>query len=422
LDALDNTKDNVANDRVDKSGGMEALANSPGAAVSQPCIQAVETMTVTNFRNYGRARIEPGMRSVVLFGANGAGKTNLLEAVSFLVPGRGLRRGRLSEINRQQNGGHKTDTSSQGWGVAARVVNGDQQYQIGTGIVTSDAGGGREKRQVRIDGEDKKGQSDLAACLTAQWLTPGMDRIFVEGPGARRRFLDRLIFGWDAAHAGRVSSFEQALRERARLLENPSLQDDAWLAAIEARMAEKAVAVTAARVELVARLDRACKAVIAPFPEARIQLDGLLEGWLEEGPALAAEDRYRDLLARNRDRDRDGGRTEQGPHRTDLRVFHVRKNQPAELCSTGEQKALLIALILANARLHRQSHGRQPVLLLDEIGAHLDETHRFALFDELFTSGVQVWMTGTDRRVFEPLKGRAGFYKIDDGVITPEHQ
>jgi len=379
------------------------------------CAQAVESVTVTNFRNYERMRLQPGPQSVVLFGANGVGKTNLLEAVSFLVPGRGLRRVRLSDITRQGQG------RAMGWGVAAKVVNGNDCYEIGTGIVPSLVSGVREKRQVRIDGEDKKSQADLAPCLSAQWLTPGMDRIFVEGRSARRRFIDRMIFGWDAAHAGRVTAFEHALRERAKLLENKTLRDDAWLSTIEARMAEKAVAVAAARVELVSRLDEACGSETGAFPKARIALDGLLERWLMDGPALLAEDRYRDSLAQTRGRDRDTGRTEHGPHRTDLKVHHVLKNQSAELCSTGEQKALLIALVLANARLHSNTHGRQPILLLDEIGAHLDEVRRQTLFDELYASGVQVWMTGTDRRVFDPLVGRAQFYKIEDGQTIPDN-
>lgn len=378
---------------------------------------AVRRLTLTDFRCYGQARMETDARSVVLTGPNGAGKTNLLEALSFLVPGRGLRSVAAGEPARRARG---QDPKSPGkpWAVAATVDTPDGPADLGSGLLA--APGGRDKRQVRIDGETVRAQAALSEVWSVQWLTPQMDRLFIDGPQARRRFLDRLVFGVDAAHAGRVGAYEHALRERSKLLRGGAEGkpvDTAWLTALEDTLAERGVAVAAARLEATARLAETCAQSRGPFPGAALAIDGEVEDWLRSGPALAAEDRLRDRLAKGRARDGETGGASVGPHRSDVLVTHIPKGQPAALCSTGEQKALLIALVLANAASSAAERGRTPVLLLDEVAAHLDEDRRGALFDTLEDLGAQAWMTGTDRSLFSALEGRAQFFGVDDGAI-----
>jgi DNA replication and repair protein RecF len=250
-----------------------------------------------------------------------------------------------------------------------------------------------------------------------------MDRLFTEGASGRRRFLDRLVFGFDAAHAGRVSAYEHTLRERARLLRDGG--DAVWLDTLEGDMAERGVAIAAARRELTARLCRLCAAPEGPFPGAEVAVTGQVEEWLNQGPALAAEDRLRAALRDSRPQDAAAGGAAVGPHRSDLAVRHLAHGMPAALCSTGEQKALLIAIVLANARLQTAERGSVPLLLLDEIAAHLDAVRREALFGELLALGAQAWFTGTDRSVFDSLDGRAQYVAVRasnldrDGKRTP---
>jgi len=350
---------------------------------------------------------------LVFTGANGAGKTNLLEAVSLLVPGRGLRRPRLSELARQAPGGEAGGL----WAVAARVETPLGLSDIGTGMAPAENDGATERRTVRIDGETRRNQAALADVMSAHWLTPQMDRLFQEGSSARRRFLDRMVFGWDAAHAGRVAAYEQAMRQRLKLLRGEGAPDTTWLAALEETMAAKGIAVAAARLDVVGRLAAAAAEGWGPFPGADIELQGDVEGWLAGGPALAAEDRFRDALAAGRGEDARTGRTASGPHRSDLCVRHRPKDQDAALCSTGEQKALLIGLVLANARTRAAEEGGVPVLLLDEVAAHLDEARRAALYEALIGLGGQVWLTGTEIDLFRPLGGRAEFYNVADGGV-----
>jgi len=370
---------------------------------------AVSRLTLTRFRGYGTLRLVADRRPVVLTGPNGAGKTNLLEAVSFLAPGRGLRRTRLSEV--AQIGTHE------GWAVAATVETRLGPVDIGTGRDPA-AGESSERRLLRIDGQPVKGQTALAEHLTVLWLTPQMDRLFLEGAAGRRRFLDRLVFGFDPAHAGRLSRYEQASRERGRLLRDGRF-DDAWLSGLEDVMATTGVAVAAARRDTVRRLQAAVAAGLGPFPAADIAVTGAVEGWLDDRPALAAEDELRRRLRDARRLDADSGTTTVGPHKSDLAVRHRTKGMPAELCSTGEQKALLIAIVLANARLMASERGASPVLLLDEVAAHLDEARREALFEEILALGSQAWMTGTDAVLFDPLAGRASRFRIEDARILP---
>ncbi len=380
-----------------------------------PSRYAVRRLTLTGFRCYEQLRIdaEPGV--LVFAGPNGAGKTNLLEAVSLLVPGRGLRGARLGDI------GHRLLTASSGpaasWAVAARISGPRGSADLGTGFAF-DGGDGREKRIVRLDGETMKSQATLAEHMSAQWLSPSMDRLFQDGAPARRRFLDRLVFGWDPAHAGRISAYEQAMRQRLRLLRDDATPDPIWLTALEATIAEKGVAIAAARRDVVGRLAPFAATDMGPFPGAEIAVAGDIETWLDDGPALAAEDRLRAALTRDRLRDAAQGRTHTGPHRSDFLVRHRPKGQPAESCSTGEQKALLIAVILANARVRAGEDGGVPVLLLDEVAAHLDEARREALFDGLLEIGAQAWVTGTDMTTFDGLRGRAQFFRVEDAGVS----
>ncbi len=366
-------------------------------------------LALSEFRCYQRLVLEVAPPPVVLAGPNGAGKTNVLEALSFLSPGRGLRQARLAEVGRRDGDGP--------WAVAAGVATPAGRVEIGTGLVPASEDGD-ERRVVKLDGACARGSAALGAVVKVVWLTPQMDRLFVEGPARRRRFLDRLVYGFDADHARRVSAFERAMRERARLLRE-GRGDGAWLAALEGTMAEHGVAVAAARRDAVARLRQGLASGLGPFPAAEVSVVGILEGWLDEMPALEAEERYAERLGRSRLRDGEAGGAEDGPHRSDLEVRHVANDMPAAQCSTGEQKALLIAIVLANARLQAAQRGCPPLLLLDEVVAHLDGARREALFDAICTLGAQAWLTGTERALFEGLEGRAQFFSVRAGEVSP---
>ena len=352
---------------------------------------AVTRLSLTDFRSYADALLAPGPGLVVLTGENGAGKTNLLEAVSLLSPGRGLRGASLSEMARGDGPG--------GFGVAARL----KDVELGTG--TSPAA--PERRQVRVNGAPASATS-LAEWLSVLWLTPAMDRLFLEGAGGRRRFLDRLVLALEPGHAVHSARYEAAMRARNKLLgeERP---DSEWLNALEARMAEHGIAIAEARGSAIAALsERLADAPEGPFARASISL----EGW-----EPASGERTREELARGRGRDAAAGRTLAGPHRTDLSVTHAGKNQPAARCSTGEQKALLLGLILAHADLVADRSGRRPILLLDEVAAHLDPSRRSALFERLGASGGQVWMTGTEPSLFDGVGGSASWFAVAEGSV-----
>lgn len=356
---------------------------------------------LTSFRCHCALKLETGPQSVVLTGRNGAGKTSILEALSLLSPGRGLRRARLDEL------AHR-DADQRAWAVAVRLRAADGSIDIGTGCAPG--AGGTERRQVRIAGEPARRQDDLSAVLGVVWLTPEMDRLFTDGGSGRRRFLDRLVFGADPAHAGRVAAYERAVHERARLLRDGPM-DAAWLAALEDQIARQGIAVAAARSLLAEQLS-AHTAAGGPFPQAAIALAGAVEDWLATMPALAAEDRLRDALAAARGQDAETGRTAIGPHRSEVIVRDAASGRPAKECSTGEQKALLIALVLAAARLQRRQTGAAPLLLLDEVAAHLDPIRRAELFAAVEGVDAQAWYAGTDASVFAPLAGHAQFFTI----------
>jgi len=380
----------------------------PGSPAFLPV--GVTRLTVQNFRCYERLRLETDLRPVVLTGPNGVGKTNLLEAVSFLAPGRGLRRAKLSDVVR-----HGAPHGAQGeWAVAAAVHTASGPLNIGTGRAI----GPSDRRIVRLNGEPARSQADLGMVLSAVWLTPAMDRLFTENSSGRRRFFDRLVYGLDPDHASRLSAFDKAYRQRQRLIRDQS-RERLWFEALEEAMAGHAVAVAAARRDLLNRLAAAIDASDGPFPKADLALHGLLEGWLGERSALQAEEDYRLLLARNRPLELAGAPTE-GPQRSDLAVFHRTKGMPAALCSTGEQKALLIAMLLAQARVQGACRGSAPLLLLDEVAAHLDDTRRRALYQELLMLGAQAWLTGTDRSLFAGLDDQAQFFAVgEDHAVVP---
>ena len=407
------------------------------AAVPSPSSLALARLTLTDFRCYDHARIEPGGASVVLTGPNGAGKTNLLEAISFLVPGRGLRGAGLRDVGRQgpeEAHGHPEGRSeAHPWAVAATVIGGAGSVDLGTGIEEtlsapgSDSGQKRERRVIHVQGEKVRAQAVLAEHFATLWLTPQMDGLFLGPAAERRRFLDRIVYGADGAHAGRITAYTHALRERARLLGHARDQnktpDDAWLAALEATMAEKGVAVAAARLHVAERLGGFAKSPQGGgFPGAAVSIEGTLEAWLAQGAALEAEDRYRERLARDRARDGESGGASTGPHRSELSFRHMATGRAARDGSTGEQKALLIGLVLASARMVAEDRGSPPVLLLDEVAAHLDETRRVQLFDEIDTLGAQAWFTGTDEALFSGLVSRGGgevmFGHVETGRIS----
>jgi DNA replication and repair protein RecF len=379
--------------------------SSAGAAAQRV---GVTRLALTDFRNYHEAKLTLGTESVVLTGPNGAGKTNLLEALSFLAPGRGLRGAKSTEIDR------RPDLGDSGWAVAAVVATRSGAVRVGTGRDPTAS----ERRVVRIDGVPVRGQAALGERLGVVWLTPSMDRLFLDGPSGRRRFLDRLVLGLDPAHASRVSAYEQALRERSHLLRDGPA-DPAWLAALEEVMAEQGVAVAAGRRDIVQRLDRVCAEARGPFPRARLTLVGGVESWLEDVPALAAEARFAAALAANRQSDGQAGGAAIGPHRSDLAVSFAEKGIAAEFASTGEQKALLIAILLAHAALQQATRGEPPLLLLDEIAAHLDASRRAALFEALVRLDSQAWLTGTDAALFAPLRCDAQFLSVHDGTLSP---
>jgi len=371
----------------------------------------VTRLVLTNFRNYREVRLSLGTGPVVLTGPNGAGKTNLLEALSFLAPGRGLRGAKLTEIDRRQEADDAMP-STRGWAVAATVATRRGALRIGTGR----DGTTGDRRIVRLDGEPVRGQTVLGERLGLVWLTPSMDRLFLDGPSGRRRFLDRLVLGLDSAHVSRVAAYEQALRERLRLLRDGPA-DPVWLVALEEIMAAQGVAVAAGRRDAVQRLDLVCAQAEGPFPRARLTLLGTVEGWLETMPALAAEAKLASALAANRQNDKQAGSTLIGPHRSDLACSLAEKGVTAESASTGEQKALLISILLAHAGLQLVVRGEPPLLLLDEIAAHLDPSRRLALFDRLLQLDGQAWLTGTDEGPFARLRNAAQFLSVQDGNI-----
>jgi DNA replication and repair protein RecF len=368
-------------------------------------------LTLNNFRNYHAASLETGAKTIVLVGPNGAGKTNLIEAISFFAPGRGLRRANLDEVAFGEGDGS--------WAAAAEIEGALGLATLGTGIERPLEDGATVLRKCRIDREPVGSAAAFADHLRVVWLVPAMDTLFVGAPSERRRFLDRLALAVDAEHGSRVNALERSLRSRNRLLEE-ARPDSHWLDAVEHETAELAVAVAGQRVETVHRLD----GVLASrkgsaFPPAEIALDGWMEKLIPEHPAIEIEERYRAVLRDNRARDAAAGRTSDGPHLTDLKVTYAHKDIAAADASTGEQKALLIGLVLAHGRLIAEMTGFAPILLLDEIVAHLDPARRAALHVELAQLGGQVWMTGADPALFAEVGDDAMIVEVASGRLEP---
>lgn len=374
----------------------------------EPTAVRILRLTLTNFRSYRAATLSVDRDLVVLAGPNGAGKTNLLEAISFLAPGRGLRRATLEEVAFSEGDGS--------WAVAGEIEGALGLATLGTGI-TLPAEDFAPTRQCRIDREPVSSAAAFADHLRIVWLTPAMDGLFAGPASERRRFLDRLVLAVDATHSSRVSALERSLRSRNRLLEEASA-DPHWLDAVEHETAEIAVAVAAARAETVRRLAAALavdKDTASPFPWAGIALDGAIENAIGASPASELEDRFRATLRAGRARDAAAGRTLEGPHLTDLLVTHGPKGIAAGEASTGEQKALLVGLILAHAGLVAAMTGITPILLLDEIAAHLDPARRGALYERLAGVSAQVWMSGADPAVFESVASSAAWFEVTPG-------
>jgi len=375
---------------------------------------AVTRLTLRNFRAYAEIDFAVSTRPVVLAGPNGAGKTNLLDAISLLSPGRGLRGSKLSEHVRRG----PSVSSDALWAVAANVSRGGEDYEVGTGLALGPNGG--ERRQVRLNGAPAQNSADLGELVQMLWLTPAMDRLFIEGISGRRKFLDRLVLGFEPEHARTATRYETAMRERARLLKFGP-RDPAWLDGLEGEMADAGIAMSVSRERTVARLNQALTArgEAGAFPSAQLALDGEADTLLaEQGDGGA--NALRERLARSRVRDAESGRTTIGPHLTDLSVRHTQKRTPARECSTGEQKALLISIVLADAReLAKAQGGLAPLLLLDEIAAHLDARRRAALFEEVVALRAQAWMTGTDVEMFAPLRTNADLFEVADSQPRP---
>ena len=351
----------------------------------------VERLALSDFRNHAAFELELDARPVCLFGPNGAGKTNVLEALTMLAPGRGLRGAALGEMARAPG----AEARMRAWSVSARIVSEGEATTIGAAVERTD---GAMKRIARSDGQPASA-ADLAHLMRIAWLTPAMDRLFSGPAGDRRRFLDRLTFAYAPAHGANALAYERAMRERQRLLGDDVAPDPAWLAGLERQMVERGAAIAHARRATVEALQAAIATrPESAFPRARLSLTAEADAETED--ALAA------AFSRGRRRDAAAGRTLEGPHRTDLAVRHAGKDMPAEHCSTGEQKALLIGLALAHAHASATRSG-PTLLLIDEAGAHLDADRRAALYEELLVLPGQTWLTGTEAGLFEAFGDRA---------------
>ena len=404
-----------------------AHAPKPGAAaasallcedepLTEPRRLSIERLQLVNFRNYETLAIASGPEPQVLVGANGSGKTNLIEAISLLVPGNGARGAHFRDIARAKGDGS--------WTISARTHSYIGPVDLGTRFMPPRGSDERASRIVRIDGETKPGAGILSEYLDIVWLTPAMDGLFTGAASDRRQFLDRLIASFNPGYRTIVNTFERAMTNRNRLLAD-GVSDNAQLEGLEIGMAEAGVAMAASRAAAVRNLEaiilaRHARAPQSPFPWARLELDGPIDNSLLEQAAVDVEDEYRLVLRRMRERDRAAGRTLDGPHRSDLVIHHGPKEMPAKLSSSGEQKSLLLGLVLAHAEMIREhKDGAAPILLLDEVTAHLDETRRAGLFDEISSLGAQAWMTGTDRHAFEALSERAQFWTVDGARLQP---
>lgn len=377
---------------------------------------SLHRINISQFRSYETLRLDlTGSDSrpagiIVLTGANGAGKTNILEAVSLLVPGKGLRGADILDIK------NRVAAATDVWAVSAEVETaGGQIVRIGTGLDRN-----VKRRVVRINGKDAKTQNDLSEFISAVWLTPQMDRLFIEGASARRKFLDRLVYAYEPNHVMRINRYDKTMRERMKLLQHEKQADPKWLATLEAQMAADAVAIAASRLTLLQHLQSHAAALryTAPlFPQPLLEMTGWVEQEMATRPAVDVENALKERLAAARNIDREAGRTHDGIHRSDLQVSYADKSMPAAQCSTGEQKALLVSILLAHTLMMQAEKGFIPLLLLDEVSAHLDAARREQLFVQLLALKGQVWLTGTDKGIFSPLAGAARFLHVEHGTV-----
>lgn len=378
-------------------------------------------LVLHQFRNYQGLDISLQKNPVILTGPNGAGKTNILEAISFLSPGRGLRHVKLSQAANLKTL-NQSPQNPLSWAIGATVETEAGAVQLGTALDHTAAGS--ERRLVKVNGEPVKTQASLTDWISVIWVTPQMDRLFLEGASVRRKFIDRLVYSLDPTHAARVHRYEHHLRERAHLLHGGGY-DPLWVSTLERYLAEDGVAIVVARQQVVKSLEEAqAQEQSHPFPKFQAEMTGEVETWIQDQPALAVEDAYVEKLHSCRRQDGETKSASTGPHRSDFQVHHLAKQLPAELCSTGEQKMLLLAVTLAFTRVHKSYRTCPTVLLLDDVAAHLDDHHRLVLFQDLCTlpesprGPFQVWMTGTDRAAFQSLEGQAQFLAVHNATLT----
>ena len=383
----------------------------------------VKRLTLTDYRNYKCLRLNTEIAPIIITGENGSGKTNILEAVSFLTPGRGLRSSKLSDIKRIRSTEEIDDFNTENaWSVAADILKNGEEISIGTAVQHAIRESDDEdihkfdRRIVKINQQKITQQSELGKYISAIWVTPQMDRLFSGGPQPRRSFLDRLVYAFDLEHAKRTANFEHLYRQWFQLLKSGN-RDIRWLQSIESDMASLGVAIAAARREQIARLNTFIETDPDDiFPDVRIELDGTIEKMLDTAPAIKAEDFYAENLAKQRNNVLYNDSVD-GVNRTDFKVFLKKKNMPAELCSTGEQKALLISIILAQTKCQILNKGFTPVLLLDEVTTHLDDKKRDALLQKISDLQLQAWITSTEEKNFSQLKDKAQYFRIEDGKL-----
>jgi len=384
----------------------------------------VKRLTLTNFRNYDFLRLNLEMSPIIITGENGSGKTNILEAISFLTPGRGMRGAKLADIKRiiqnESEMHHEYGTTPINWAVSASIQKNDENFEIGTGAESQQRDDGSrsfERRIVKINNQKISSQAELGKYISAIWLTPQMDRLFRGGTQPRRSFLDRIVYAFDIEHAKRTSKFEHLYKEWCELIKSGRFNDN-WLSVIEKNMAETGVAIAAARKDTVEKLNTFIETEPDDiFPNVSIELDGTIEKILDSQPAISVEEYYANILAEQRRAILYSDNIE-GVNRTDFKVFYKNKNMAAELCSTGEQKSLLIGLILAQTKCQILDKGFAPVLLLDEVVAHLDSIKKDALIEKVKALGIQAFITTTDSELFSSLRGSAQFLQIANGVVV----